>query len=262
MQIDWLTVAAQIVNFFILVWLLRRFLYGPVMGAMQRREERIAYRLQEAERQESEAQEEARNYRDKQAALERQREDMLEEARKAAEVAQKSFEYQAREDVAARKRDWLEQLAEERKIFLHNLRRQSTEEFFVLARRTLADLADAGLEERIVLSFIRQLHDMDKTAKEKIVRASAEAGGKVKIRSRFELSAAIKRETTIALRHWLGGDIEVDYEQDDDASCGIELKTNSQTIMWNFDSYLDGFEKAVEEHMAQISVPPEEQADG
>ena len=41
MQIDWLTVAAQIVNFLVLVWLLQRFLYKPITNAMHRREERI-----------------------------------------------------------------------------------------------------------------------------------------------------------------------------------------------------------------------------
>ena len=48
MQIDWLTVAAQIVNFLVLVWLLQRFLYRPITEAMARREDRIATRLAEA----------------------------------------------------------------------------------------------------------------------------------------------------------------------------------------------------------------------
>ena len=48
MQIDWLTVAAQIVNFLVLVWLLQRFLYGPITRAMARRETRIEDRLADA----------------------------------------------------------------------------------------------------------------------------------------------------------------------------------------------------------------------
>ena len=45
MQIDWLTVAAQIVNFLVLVWLLQRFLYRPIVSAMAERENRIETRL-------------------------------------------------------------------------------------------------------------------------------------------------------------------------------------------------------------------------
>ena len=42
MTIDWFTVGAQIVNFIVLVWLLKRFLYKPVLAAIDAREKRIA----------------------------------------------------------------------------------------------------------------------------------------------------------------------------------------------------------------------------
>ncbi|HMR03616.1 MAG TPA: F0F1 ATP synthase subunit B, partial [Candidatus Competibacter phosphatis] len=49
MQIDWFTVAAQIVNFLLLVWLLKRFLYRPVLDAMAARQQKIAAALEEAQ---------------------------------------------------------------------------------------------------------------------------------------------------------------------------------------------------------------------
>ena len=42
MLIDWFTVAAQALNFLILVWLMKRFLYKPILHAIDAREERIA----------------------------------------------------------------------------------------------------------------------------------------------------------------------------------------------------------------------------
>ena len=45
MLIDWFTVAAQAVNFLILVWLLKRFLYKPVLAAVDEREKRITAQL-------------------------------------------------------------------------------------------------------------------------------------------------------------------------------------------------------------------------
>jgi F-type H+-transporting ATPase subunit b len=47
--IDWFTVCAQIVNFLVLVALLKHFLYGPILRAMDAREQTIADRLAEAE---------------------------------------------------------------------------------------------------------------------------------------------------------------------------------------------------------------------
>ena len=49
MSIDWFTFAAQIVNFLILVGLLRYFLYGPIVRTMQDRERRVTQKLSDAE---------------------------------------------------------------------------------------------------------------------------------------------------------------------------------------------------------------------
>ena len=58
MLINWFTVVAQAVNFLILVWLLKRFLYSHVLHAIDEREKGIANQLAEAEAKKAEAQKE------------------------------------------------------------------------------------------------------------------------------------------------------------------------------------------------------------
>jgi len=41
MSIDWFTVAAQIINFMVLVWLLQKYLYKPVLNAVRKREQGV-----------------------------------------------------------------------------------------------------------------------------------------------------------------------------------------------------------------------------
>jgi F-type H+-transporting ATPase subunit b len=48
-QIDWVTIVAQIVNFLILVWLLHRVLYRPLSRAIEARGIEVNRRLAEAE---------------------------------------------------------------------------------------------------------------------------------------------------------------------------------------------------------------------
>ena len=57
MLIDWFTVGAQIINFLVLMALLKYFLYDRITGALDAREEKINFRLEEADRKEKEAQE-------------------------------------------------------------------------------------------------------------------------------------------------------------------------------------------------------------
>ena len=96
MQIDWLTVTAQILNFLVLAWLLKRFLYRPVIDAMTQREQRIATRLAQAAQREAQAQAEARTYSDKVAAFDRDRQAQLAQAREAAEHERRSLLESAR----------------------------------------------------------------------------------------------------------------------------------------------------------------------
>ena len=60
MPIDWFTVVAQAINFLILVWLLKRFLYKPILHAIDEREKGIAAQLAQAEAKKAEAPEGAR----------------------------------------------------------------------------------------------------------------------------------------------------------------------------------------------------------
>src|ERR1039457_7200635 len=96
MLIDWFTVLAQVVNFLILVWLLKRFLYRPILDAIDAREKRIAKELADAEakKERDEFQHKNEEFEQQRAALlskatdeakaDRQR--LLDEARKAADA--------------------------------------------------------------------------------------------------------------------------------------------------------------------------------
>ena len=259
MQVDWVTVAAQIINFLILVWLLQHFLYTPVMQAMERREQRIRDRLSEAEEKEREAEAEAQRYREEQEALERRRAEMLDEAREAAEEERKSLEHEAREEVDSRKRDWLAHVENQRDEFFRELSRRASEQFFRLARKAMADLADAELEDRVAGRFIRQIECLKADARKRVARACAEAG-QVRVLSRFELPPETKRKLTRAVHDHLAENAGVSYERSDDMLCGIELRAGSQSLDWSLRGYLESLEAAVDEQVASVVASTREEA--
>jgi len=79
--IDWFTVGAQALNFVILVWLMKRFLYRPILDGIDAREQRIAAELADADRRKAEAQTERSDFQHKNEELDRQRARLLGEAR-------------------------------------------------------------------------------------------------------------------------------------------------------------------------------------
>jgi F-type H+-transporting ATPase subunit b len=73
MLIDWFTVVAQIINFLILVWLLKRFLYKPILNAIDAREKKIAKELADADAKKAEALKEREEFQHKNEELDQQR---------------------------------------------------------------------------------------------------------------------------------------------------------------------------------------------
>ena len=157
MEFDWVTVAAQVVNFLILVFLLKRFLYNPVIRVMDRREQRISDRLERARSREEEAESLAEDYEQAQQALAAQRDRQLEAARQEAETTRQRLIDEARSEVAARRRQWREALSSEQERVEHALHRQVVESVTDIARQVLDDLAAQSLEDRILERFIARL---------------------------------------------------------------------------------------------------------
>src|SRR6202167_2371189 len=85
MLVNWFTVAAQAINFLILVWLLKRFLYKPILNAIDEREKGIATQLAAAQATKAEAQHEHDDFQQKNETFDRERAALM---KKAADEAQ------------------------------------------------------------------------------------------------------------------------------------------------------------------------------
>src|SRR5665647_469211 len=80
MLIDWFTVGAQALNFVVLVWLLKHFLYKPVLDAIDAREKQIAAQLADAEAKKAEAKKERDEFQRKNDDFDQQRAALLAKA--------------------------------------------------------------------------------------------------------------------------------------------------------------------------------------
>lgn len=250
MEIDWITVAAQIVNFLILVWLLQHFLYKPITQAMARREQRIADRLKEAEEARRKAEREAAQYRKQQKDFEDQRSELIRKAEQKADERRKELEQKARQAVDEKRQAWDRQIEEEQEGFLGDLRRRATEQFCALARKALADLADSELEAQIVSVLMARLKKLDEDWLKKMTEA-AEKAGSIEVRSAFELAADQRRGLTRTLHDLLSSSVDVDYGQSDEIACGVEIRAGGQTLRWSLNSYLEQLEDELSSELSR-----------
>lgn len=253
MQVDWFTVGAQIVNFLVLVYLLKRFLYGPIIGAMDRREQRVTGRLREADEREEEAEERVERYRRKEQELEKAREERLEKAREEAEARRKELLDEAREDVEQLRERWREELEREKEALAGELRREVSTFVASALRRTLDDLAGASLEERMVGAFVERLGNLDGEARIELREALAGADEAPRVVTAFELPEAQQERVLEALAEVLGEGVEVSFAERGDLVCGIELRTPGTRLAWSVDGYVSELEERIGESLRERS---------
>lgn len=244
MRIDWLTVVAQIVNFLVLVWLLKRFLYQRVIDAMARREARIASRLEQARAREAEAGAQAEACREKSTRLEQEREQRLEEAREAAHGERRRLVEEARSEVDQLRKRWVAQLRREQDDFRKGLKSELAAAVADAARGALSDLADSSLEERAVKVLLRRLESLPDEEREALL-ASPEP---LRVTSAFELGEASREH----LRQDLDPPGGLEFSVDASLGFGIVIRAPDHKLEWTAASYLD----ELEERLAELFAAP------
>lgn len=251
MLIDWFTVGAQALNFLILVWLLKRFLYHPVLNAIDAREQRIAAELADADAKRAEAQKDRDELRRKIDELDQQRAALLQKAGDEAQAEGRRVIDQARQAADALQNQRREELRNDAQSLSQALRRQTQQEVFAIARQALADLATTSLEERMVEVFVERLRAMEAPAKASLAEALETASEPALVRSAFDLPAEQREQIQKALDETFSAEIGLSFLTAPDVVSGIELSTNGQKVGWSIAEYLGSLDKGVTELVSQ-----------
>lgn len=262
MLIDGFTVVAQIINFLILLLLLRRFLYRPILKAMEERERRVMERLDQAEQTRQQAEEELQRHQAQNQELRQQYTQKQQEAREEVEAWRKEALQAARQEVDTTVQEWRQSVASERQAFSAGLRHFAVRQTYAIAGQALRDLADAPLEERLVAVFLSRLKEGELDLK----RLKKDGGNTLTLHSAFQLSPALQKRVQAGLQEYLGRDLTLDYETAPDLAAGLELVgEGGHRLAWNLQRYLEALEEELDEQFRALpdeSPAAAEQAEG
>ncbi len=239
MHIDWFVLFCQIFNFLLLVYLLKRFLYGRIIKAIDEREAKIAARFAEAEELKAKAAETAGIYDKRNQLLTEKSEQMLNEANIAAAAKRKELMEKVREEVDAVKTRWQDMLIREKDAFFQDLRQRASRQIYATARRALADLADADLEALIIDEFIRRIRELNKEKSAEIRKAISGGGNKAVVQSAFAIPVQTQSRIEQSLKEQITNGFTIRYETKPEIVSGIELRINGHKIAWSLNEYLE-----------------------
>jgi F-type H+-transporting ATPase subunit b len=248
--IDWFTVGAQALNFVVLVWLMKRFLYKPILHAIDAREKRIAGELADAAAKKAEAQKERDDYQHKNEEFDQQRAALLSQATDEANAERLRLLDEARQAADALSAKRQEALRNDAHHLNQAIARRTQQEVFAIARKALTDLATTSLEERMGEVFTRRLREMDGQTKKGLANALRTASAPAIVRSAFDMPVEQRSTIQNALNEAFSADIHVRFETAPELVSGIELTTDGHKVAWSIADYLASLEKGVGELLA------------
>ncbi|MEM9452129.1 MAG: ATP F0F1 synthase subunit B [Cyanobacteria bacterium P01_E01_bin.6] len=257
MLIDPVIVLAQIINFLILVVLLKHFLYGPITRAMTQRQQTIVTQLEKAEQQQQKAQQEAARLHRLQQDFVAHQDQRMTQLRSQIEEQRRILSAKARAEIDAAKVRWYQGLEQEKSTVLRVLRQQTAYQLIQTVHQILTDLADTTLEQQIAHTFLQHLRQLSASEQDLLRTALSQSDDTpIVIYSSFPLEEMTQQTLTQAVQALTEHSIKsLQFNVDTELGCGILLKLPGYKLDWNLAAYLDRLEHTLAHILDQRSAP-------
>ena len=241
MELNWSTFILEIINFLVLVWILKRFFYRPVLNVLARRRAGIDKRLADAKTLHDDAEVLQAQYRDRLADWERERQ-------QAREQLTQEIEKERAQRLAALQSE----LAQEReKTQVAEARRQAdalhkTEETALIqaarfASRVLGQVASPELEAKLLELVIDELPQLSAEQIAALRSSWGQPSEAIVVASAFPLSDTQRQKLKKALTATTGAELPLHFEQDVELLAGVRITVGAWVLGVNLQDELRSF---------------------
>lgn len=252
MGFSWVTFFAQIINLFLLVWLLKRYLYHPILSAIEKRQAYIEDKVRKADEavKSAQKQEEKLNRAVQQWEKDKQKRlDALDAELDTYRLEQKTAIDTGAADLRQKMQDALNRESVSAEIEIRDLLAHN---FLSLSQKVLTDLSQLAPMEQALTLFQKKVSDLNKDTV-KSIREVLKKKKEIVVSSSAELSGKDQKK----LSHFLTeqfGNADIVYRVDPDLILGIEATIGETVLEWNLKSYLDQFEGNLNTALAGLIV--------
>ncbi len=244
MELSWSTFLLEIVNFLVLVWILKRFLYKPVVDVIARRREKIEQTMRAAKEKHRAGE-----------ALQAQYENRLADWEGEKEAARTTFHREIEQERVHRLETLATELEAERKKRevvaererLESERRLENQALVLaagFAARLLSRVAGAELERRLVEVLQEDLPRLSAERRRTLEQALLRESGPIEVTSAYPLDDAGQRKLEQVLADLAGRPVACRYRQDSSLIAGAQLRVGAWVLHVDIRDELRGFTEA------------------
>jgi F-type H+-transporting ATPase subunit b len=241
LELNWSTFVLEIINFLILVWILKRFFYQPVLEVIARRRAGI-----------EKARADAKTFKDEAQALRGQYENRLAEWERERRAAREQLAKEIEAERAQRLQTLSSELAQERERSaiveqrrLENLQRQLEQTALTqgaqFATRLMTLAAAPPLQEKLIDLLLQQLETLPAPQLEDLRSGAGTAADGIRVTSAFTLDTTARGRLEQALGACLGTQLPLEYQEDPELLAGVRITIGAWVLHANVKDELTGF---------------------
>jgi len=247
MEFNFSTFALEIVNFLILIWILQRLFYKPVLAVITRRKQHIDQTLAEARKLHQDAEDLRQRYENRENEWEQEKQAALSALRREIEAERKMQMDQLQAD--------LEEERQKAKVILsrlqHDIQRQTEKKALQNSARFAALLlrqaAGPELEARLCAMLLEHFNELPEECRRCLQTLETEKSVSILITSAYPLPDELRRK----LEQKLGGLIDradvFHYQQDAGLIAGLRVDIGAWVLHANLQHELAGFAEIADE---------------
>jgi len=237
MHFNWFTLILQLLNFAVLVWLLQRFLYRPVLRMIDARRATIAQQYAEADQAQCAAQEQLAALESQRAAIANERAEALKSAATEAERQLGLSRAQAQRDAAALLEETRKQLEQERAQLLAEARAAAFELGSQITRRVLAQQPERLRSEAWLEQIEQHLTGLPQAQRNELAGQVA-SGGVLTVVTALSLDQDSRERWRAHLQSLLAPAVTIEYAVDPALIAGAQLRFPRAILSFSLESAL------------------------
>lgn len=245
MELNWTTFILEIINFLVLVWILKRFLYRPVMNAIARRRAEIDKSLEDARKTREQAEAMKVQYSNRLRDWEKEKETAHETLRReiGAERERLTAELHARLD---QERERLRAIEERhREDAARRTEEKAMQQASTFASRLLTRIAGPELEDRLAEAAIADLSELSTEQCDLLRGAWRSANREISVTSAHPLGEARLDALNKALAQLLDEEhVSVEAKINPDLVAGLRISVGPWLLRANLQDELVAFTEA------------------
>jgi len=241
LELNWSTFVLEIINFLVLVWILKHFLYQPVMDMLARRRAAIETQLAQAKQQQGEADTLKQQYEHRLSDWQLERQKAMEELNHELQQ-QRLKQHEALVTELAQEQEKMRvAAARQQQQLMREMEQRALQQAAQFASRLLAEAAGPELQQRLFQLLLEGLRQLSAEQLEALVSEWGEAPQTLRVTSAYPLDEQQRQQLQQQLASVTGLVTPPDYVEDAALLAGLSITIGAWVLQLNLRDELQGF---------------------